>query len=130
MLVVDAGALAVALADDGADGDRARTLLIGHLLVATSVLTVEVLGVWRQAVRTGALSPDRARTARRDLTDLPVCLVEAGPALERCWQLQDEVHAHDAAALALAELIEAPLVTTNPRLVDIPGTRARVILLH
>lgn len=130
ILVVDSGVLAVALADDGQDGNHARQHLCGHRLLSVSSTTTEVLGIWRQAVRTGALSTDRIRTALRDLTELPLSLVDLGPMLDRCWELQARVHAHDAAVLALAESIDAPLITTNPKLADLTETSARVVLLH
>jgi predicted nucleic acid-binding protein len=130
LLVVDSGVLAVALADDGSDGDHARRHLTGHRLLSVPSATTEILGIWQQAVRTGALSTDRVRAALHDLAELPLVLVGPGSMLDRCWELQERMHAHDASVLALAEAIDAPLLTTNPRLADVTGTKAQVVLLR
>jgi predicted nucleic acid-binding protein len=130
MLIVDSGVLAVALADDGKDGNQARRHLIGHRLLSVSSVMTEVLGIWRQALRLEALSPERVHAALRDLAELPLSLVDPGPLLNRCWELQAEVPIQDATVLALAESVAVPLITTNPRLADLTRTSARIVLLR
>jgi predicted nucleic acid-binding protein len=51
VIVADASVLAPALADDGADGDRARARLRGERLVAPELVDVEVVSVLRRAAR-------------------------------------------------------------------------------
>ena len=51
MLVVDASVLAVALTDDGRDGDRARTRLRGEHLAAPELIDLEVTSVLRGGSR-------------------------------------------------------------------------------
>lgn len=48
------------------------------------------------------------------------------PFLERIWRLRANVTAYDAVYLALAEALDAPLVTTDGRLSRAPGLRAAV----
>lgn len=47
MIVVDAAVLAVALIEDGPDGDQIRDRLRGESLAAPSLVDLEVVSVWR-----------------------------------------------------------------------------------
>ena len=46
--------------------------------------------------------------------------------LERIWSLRDNLTAYDAAYVALAETLDAPLVTLDARLARAPGVRATI----
>jgi predicted nucleic acid-binding protein len=46
--------------------------------------------------------------------------------LERIWDLRANCTAYDAAYLALAEALDAPLLTFDKRLADVPGHRVAV----
>jgi predicted nucleic acid-binding protein len=50
VIVVDASVLAVALGDDGADGEHAREHIAGETLVAPELIDLEVVSVWRRHV--------------------------------------------------------------------------------
>ena len=67
MLVVDASVLAVALADDGPDGDAARSRLRGETLAAPELVDLEVASVLRRQDRAGLLDTRRANLALTDL---------------------------------------------------------------
>jgi predicted nucleic acid-binding protein len=45
---------------------------------------------------------------------------------ERIWELRENLTAYDAAYIALAEALDAPLVTTDARLARASGIRAAV----
>ena len=49
--------------------------------------------------------------------------------MERCWELRDNVTVYDAVYVALAELLDAPLVTADGKLAKAPGIRCRVEVL-
>jgi len=51
------------------------------------------------------------------------------PLLDRCWELRENLSAYDAAYVALAELLDAVLLTADARLAKAPGPRCRVELL-
>ena len=53
MIVVDASVLAVALADDGVAGNRARTMLRGEELAAPGLIDLEALSVVRKQYSIG-----------------------------------------------------------------------------
>ncbi len=44
------------------------------------------------------------------------------------WQLRENVSAYDAAYLALAELLEAPLLTFDEKLANTPGNMATFLI--
>lgn len=49
--------------------------------------------------------------------------------LSRCWELRQNLTIYDAAYVALAELLDAALVTADIWLSKAPGRRCRVELL-
>jgi len=129
VIVVDASVIVTALADDGPDGARHRARLAGERLAAPHLLDVEVVSAWRRRAAGGALDERRMQLARDDLRSLPVRRVSHMPLLERCWELRANLTTYDAAYVALAELIDAPLVTLDSRLADAPGPRCTIEVL-
>lgn len=127
MLVVDASVVAVALADDGADGDRARERLAREtVLAAPELLDVEVLSAFRRRALTGHLPPRRAAQAVSDLADLPLRRAAHAALLTRAWELRENLTAYGAVYVALAELLEVPLLTGDRRLAHASGPRCRI----
>ncbi len=126
MIVVDASVIAPALADDDIDGDRARERLQGERLVAPELLDLEVVSVIRKALLAGELDERRAAFALTDLADLRVERVSHRPLLARIWELHRNVTPYDAAYVALAEVIDARLVTADRRLAQAPGLRCKI----
>jgi predicted nucleic acid-binding protein len=129
VLVVDASALVVALSDDGPDGDLVRRRLRGESLAAPELVDLEVVSVLRKQLAIGALDGRRAGLALTDLADLPLRRVPHLPLLARCWQLRDNLTVYDAAYVALAEVLDAPLVTADSRLGRAPGTTCQIEVL-
>jgi len=129
VIVVDASVLATALADDGEDGDRARGRLAGQVLVAPELVDAEVASVLRRLNLAGRLPDRRAELALQDLVDLPVQRAAHSPLVHRCWELRSNVTVYDAAYVALAELLDVVLLTSDARLSLAPGTRCRFEVL-
>ena len=125
MLVIDASVLAVALLDDGPDGDTVRSRLLGEQLAA-SMIDLEVVSVWRGLARAGQVDSRRVGLALDDLRDLPIQRVEHTPLLTRCWELRDNLTIYDAAYVALAEALEVPLLTGDQRLARSTGPRCSI----
>ncbi len=126
MIVVDASVIAPALADDDADGDRARKRLRGERLVAPELFDLEVVAVFRKALLARLLDERRAAMALADLADLDLERVSHRPLLGRIWELRGNVKPYDAAYVALAETIDATLVTADRRLSQAPGPRCQI----
>ncbi len=129
MLVVDASALAPALADDGADGDTARSRLRDRPLVAPELIDLETTSVIRRQLQSGHLDARRAALALSDLVELPLRRVSHRPLLARCWELRENLTIYDAAYVTLAELLDTVLLTADAGLAKAPGIRCRVDLL-
>ena len=85
------------------------------------LLDLEVLNVLRRYVQTGAVAADRAEAAVRRLGELDLQRHRHGPMLPRVWSRRANLTAYDAAYVALAEVVRAPLLTTDARLSRAPG---------
>lgn len=121
MLVVDASVLAVALLDDGPDGDQIRARLRGEDLAAPSLIDPEVVSVWRGLARGGQLDARRVAFALEDLRALPLKRVDHGALVMRCWELRESLTVYDASYVALAEALQATLLTGDRRIARAPG---------
>ncbi|MGI8984178.1 MAG: type II toxin-antitoxin system VapC family toxin [Acidimicrobiales bacterium] len=129
MIVVDASVVVTALADDGADGDRARSRLRGERLVAPQVIDLEVVSAWRRLVAAGDIDERRASLAIADLGGLRMVRVRHEPLVGRCWELKANLTVYDAAYVALAERIDATLLTADGKISRAPGTRCVIEVL-
>jgi predicted nucleic acid-binding protein len=77
-------------------------------------------------VREGEVSADRAADAIADLADLDLHRHPHLELLTRAWRLRDNITAYDAMYVALAEALDAPVVTCDAPLAKAPGHRARI----
>lgn len=128
-MVVDASVLAPALADDGADGDRVRERLRGERLAAPELIDLEVVSTIRRAARARRLDDRRSGQALKDLAAMPLRRVPHLPLLTRVWDLRDNLTAYDAAYVALAEALDALLLTADGPMGRASGIRCEVEIL-
>lgn len=129
MIVVDASAVLEVLLQTPAGARVSRRIFApGVTLHAPHLLDVEVAQVLRRYARSGAISSDRGAEALADLADLPISRYPHFVLLPRIWQLRHNVTAYDAAYLALAEALDAPLLTRDRALAS-AGSGARVEVL-
>jgi predicted nucleic acid-binding protein len=117
------GAQAVARIAEEAD-DELPELFAPHLLDA------EVAQVLRRFVLQGELREARAHVALDDLERLPVVRHAHRDLIRRAWQLRHNATIYDALYVALAEQLDALLITGDRGLAQIPQTRARVVWLE
>jgi predicted nucleic acid-binding protein len=93
------------------------------------LVDVEITQGLRRLVRTGEVSADRAAEA---LSDLAAFDLHRHPHLDfvaRAWKLRENITAYDAMYVALAEALDAPVVTCDEPLSKAPGHRARIELI-
>ncbi len=126
-LVVDASVIVAALVDSGDDGAWAAGVIDGEVLAAPHHLPIEAANVLRRATLAGDLTANSASLAHADLLALRIELFPYAPLAERCWKLRENVTAYDAAYVALAEQLDAPLATLDQRLAAATGPRCSFI---
>ncbi len=80
----------------------------------------------RRLVRINEVTPNRARQALEDLAGLPLEGYSHDVLISRVWALRENLTAYDAAYVALAEILEATLLTCDGRIRRAPGHSARV----
>ena len=129
MIVADASVLAPALVDDGAPGRRARARLRGERLVAPHLIDLEVLATFRRLGHAGEVDEHRLARGVQRAVALRIRRTVHLPLLPRIWALRHNVTAYDGAYIALAEVLDVPLVTADARLAQAPGIRCEVELL-
>jgi predicted nucleic acid-binding protein len=126
VIVADASVLVVALADDGPDGDQARSRLRGERLTVPELADLEVVSVLRRQIKAGTLDARRARLALDDLAALPALRAPHRPLLPRCWELRNNLTIYDAAYVALAETMNITLLTGDRKLARAPGLQCPI----
>jgi predicted nucleic acid-binding protein len=90
------------------------------------LLDLEFAQVLRRLVRDGTLSARRAGEAIEDLRALRISRYAPVLLIDRIWRLRHNLSAYDAAYVALAEELKAPLITRDQRLAAAPGHAAAV----
>ncbi len=105
---------------------RNRLFAASASLHAPHLLDLEVLHVLRRLERRGILRPSRAAEAVEDLLDLPLTRYPHVALAGRVWELRGALTAYDAAYVALAEALGAPLLTRDAALASTRGHHARV----
>ena len=131
MIVVDASALLEFLLQTPI-GTRveARLFRKDDELHAPHLVDVEVTQGLRRLVRAGEVSAVRAADAIADLADLDLHRHPHLDLLTRAWKLRENVTAYDAMYVALAEALDAPIVTCDTPLAKAPGHRARIEVIE
>ncbi len=130
MIVIDASAIVeVLLQKNGAEGIEARIFRPGETLHCPHLLDLEVMQALRRCFRNRELDGDRSLQAIADLEGLPLKRYAHDPFLGRIWDLRQNLTAYDACYVALAEALDAPLLTCDSRLASAPGHRAVVEVL-
>lgn len=95
---------------------------------APHLIDLEVAQALRRYSLSGVIPADRGDEALADLVDFPITRHPHFVLLERIWQLRHSLTAYDAAYLALAEALDAPLLTRDGALAKAGGgVRVRII---
>jgi predicted nucleic acid-binding protein len=124
-LVIDASVVAAALIDSTSTGTWSRDRLADEDLAAPHLMPAEAANVLRRAELRGDVSPDLASMAYTDLPAISVELFSFEPFAARVWQLRANITPYDAWYVALAETLEASLVTLDHRLAGANGPTCR-----
>jgi predicted nucleic acid-binding protein len=115
-LVVDCSVVVAALFDE-ADADAATRALAGRALHAPALLPFEFANVARSKSRSGAPA-QRVQQALQTFDDLRIELHPLAAAELHATALAHGLTAYDAAYLALARALQAPLLSFDLKLAD------------
>jgi predicted nucleic acid-binding protein len=131
VIVLDASAALPLLVDMRrlSDGVRRALREVGGALHAPHLLDLEVAQVLRRLVARGEVTAHVAGRALADLAALRLARYPHDILLPRVWSLRDNVTAYDAAYLALAETLDATLVTRDRALAGVTGSDVDVLVL-
>ncbi len=126
MIVLDASALLELLLRTPT-GERVEKRIFAETLHVPHLLDLEVLQALRRYCQKKILTTEHAAQAWGILLDLPLRRYAHWIVLPRIWQLRDHLTAYDACYVALAEALDATLLTCDHALADHRG-QARVEL--
>jgi predicted nucleic acid-binding protein len=127
MIVLDASAIVDWMLQTPA-GQRIEQRIYARndTLHSVHLLDVEFAQVLRRLVRERTLTSRRAEEAMEDLMALRVTRYAPVLLLSRIWRLRNNMTAYDAAYVALAEELKAPLITRDQKIAAAPGHAAAV----
>lgn len=128
--VVDASAAVDALGGKDAAGIALRSRINRATCHAPHLIDAEVGQALRRGVRRGEVKEETARTALRALANL----VEhryphPGRMSTLAWELRDVVSFYDGLYVALATMLDLPLLTSDIKLTKAPGLPCRLELI-
>lgn len=127
MIVLDASAaIALLLRTNQSHSIEERVFAPDERVHAPALVDLEIVQVLCRFVRSGAMSSERARESLDVWTGLPVRRHGHDALLDRIWALRENLTAYDAAYVALAEALDAPLLTCDAKLVVTGGHAARI----
>lgn len=130
MIVVDASALLEVLLRTRL-GATIETRLFGTLeaLHSPHLLDVEVAQIIRRFTLAKEIDADRAQAALDDFLAFPIWRHPHDFLLPRVWALRNNFSAYDAVYVALAEVLDATLLTHDRRLAVAARRHAQVELV-
>jgi predicted nucleic acid-binding protein len=128
MIVADASAILEVLLNTQAGGEIRRYLETEETIHVPHLMDLEVLQVLRRYARTSAAGSLRVEEALQDYADLRLKRYAHHFLMPRIWELRHNFTAYDASYVALAEALDAPLITCDRALASNAGHRAQVLV--
>jgi predicted nucleic acid-binding protein len=123
LVVIDASAVVMLVADATGMGRWVASQMSDRRVAAPSLMPYEVGNLLRRRVLAGHVDNATAATAHADLLGLRLDVWPHSRLAKRAWELRGSVTYYDASYVALAELLDAPLVTLDRRLARAPGPK-------
>jgi predicted nucleic acid-binding protein len=115
-LVVDNSIIVYALLEGKSNDLLRRRLSAPRTLHAPQLIDYEFGNAIRGLLIGGRITEAAAVEARADFADLPIQRYPGSVTAERSWSLRHNFNAYDSAYIALAELLGAPLLTGDVKL--------------
>jgi predicted nucleic acid-binding protein len=111
-------------------GRKLQDMVEGALLMAPTLLDVEVFSVMRRAVLQKKLPEARAWMALEDLGDWPIDRIQHSMLTREAWRFRHNVSAFDAFYIAVARIYDTPLLTTDGPLSRAPALGIEILNLR
>jgi predicted nucleic acid-binding protein len=128
VIVLDASAAVELLVEEGEVGEWvAETVAAEPIVGAPHLIDLEVLSTLRRLLGRGQLTPPTAQAAVVAFERLRLVRYPLADLMSRIWDLGDRLTPYDASYVVLAEIFDAPLLTTDARLARAGGHRARIV---
>ncbi|MGH3929371.1 MAG: type II toxin-antitoxin system VapC family toxin [Pseudonocardiaceae bacterium] len=129
--VIDATAAVSALARKDAVGIAMHKRITEATCHAPHLVDAEVGHVLRRGERAGEISDQTARTALRALSEMiDYRYPHTGRLADRAWDLRHTITFYDGLYVALATVLDVPLLTGDIRLSKAPGLSCSVMLIN
>jgi predicted nucleic acid-binding protein len=126
--VVDASAAVALVSQAVGTGPWVRRAVAAEALAAPELMLFEAANLLRRLVLRGGRDAASASLAHADLLAMSVERYPYSFMARRAWQLRDNLTLFDASYVALAELLDAPLVTLDARLARATGPRCAFLV--
>jgi predicted nucleic acid-binding protein len=120
--VVDSSAIVKVLTD--AEPAELVAEVAMHGLAAPHILDLEVLNVLRRLVRRREVSEKDAVEVRHLYGSMNITRYAVDGTAERIWALRNNLTSYDASYVALAEILDAPLLTCDAKMAKAAGHEA------
>jgi len=130
VIVLDASAaIELLLSTDAGEAVARRISDPDEILHAPHLLAAEVAQVLRRYEAAGAITAQDGAAALDDLVALDIERHDHDSLLGRVWELRPNLTAYDALYVALAEVLDAPLLTQDRKMAAAPGHNAGIELV-
>jgi predicted nucleic acid-binding protein len=128
LVVIDASAMVALLADAGPAGTWVASTIAGAVLCAPELMAFETANILRRHAAAGLLDATAATLAHADLVAMPIDYFGYEVLAVRAWALRTNLSTYDASYVALAEMMNASLVTLDARISRAPGVHCQVLV--
>ena len=126
MIVLETSAMVEFLVGSDPVADRVRDSLSGQAIAAPHSIDLECASTLRGLVSGHKLPADEAARALDLLSRMNIQRYGHVALLPRIWQLRENAWPCDAAYMALAESLNADLITVDGKFEAVPGLRCLV----
>ena len=131
LAVIDSSAYVDTIADPRGRGRRVLNSLVDFEdWWAPEIFDAEVAHGLRNQLLRGLIEQPEFNRQMRMLAEVAIGRIPVSPLLGRVAALSGSLTAYDAAFVAVAELLDAPLLTTDARLARAPGPRCEFLLVE
>ena len=130
MIVIDASVLYEAIIETPYSAAIVdRIFSDDETLHAPHLVDLEIVNTLRRYVLKGELSERSASQAMEDFASIPLKRHTHTGLIPRIWQLRNNLTAYDAAYIALAEMLNVPLITRDTAFASSTGHNVHVELI-